>query len=338
MKSLKTWSPGWAPGMLGLWLSLGCGAEQVPTPEPRGRVMQQVSSCAGPSGALCGFVTPAEAGTAGSGNSPAPHVVVRPTSPSRAELIVYLPGTGSQPADILSTAYADRDHTLYASAVSKGYRMIGLSYQNQPSVRSLCSDSDACFLATRRTLISGSVQPGSAVTSMDKADAILPRLKALLLYLRDTVDPAGNWGSYFTQPACTTDCVLDPAKIIVSGQSQGGGHAGVIGRDYAVRRVVTLASPCDAMGTNGAWASWTLPPLATAPGADRYRGLIARGQAGTQENRDACEEAAIAHWAPERMNAQWKLVISSTGLCVTDPHECVGRDAQLYAEWLELWP
>jgi hypothetical protein len=338
MKRLRTWMQRCTPGVLGLLLTVGCGAEEVPVLEPRGTAAQEVSTCAGPSGALCRFVTPTETGAPGSGSYLEPHVVIRPTSPTKAELIVFLPGTGSRPEGFLSTPYADKDRSLYASAVSKGYRIIGLTYRNEPTITELCDGTDACFLPTRRTIITGTVQPGSAVTAMARGDAILPRLTLLLMYLRDTVDPAGNWGSYFTQPSCTTDCVLNPARIIISGQSQGGGHAGVIGKDYAVRRVVTLASPCDTLGASGPVASWTLPPLATAPGAERYRGLIARGQTSSGYSWDQCESVATSHWAPDRLNAQWKLFITSTGLCATEPHVCVGRDAQLYAEWQALWP
>jgi hypothetical protein len=337
------WKQWGAPLALGLGLAMmGCGGGDAPeeagTAPPAERVEQGVSNCAGPSGALCRYVTPAEAGTPGSGSYAEPHVVIRPNSPTKAELVVFLPGTGGRPQNLLSTPYADANHSLYASASSKGYRVIALTYQNEPSVGQLCGNNDACYLATRRTLVTGDVQPGSAVTSMSRGDAIIPRLTRLLVYLRDTVDPAGGWGSYLTSPSCTLDCRLDPTKIIVSGHSQGGGHAGVIGKDYRVRRVVMLASPCDALSALGPIASWSLPPLTTPPGADTYRGLVARGQTATGFTVDHCDADAVKHWAPDRMNAQWSRLTSSTGLCPSDPHACVVRDAQFFTQWQALWP
>ncbi len=331
-----------APIALGLGLAMGCGAEpavESGTAPPVESVQQGVTTCTGPTGAICRFVTPAEAGTPGSGNYPDPHVVIRPAVPTKAELVVFLPGTGGKPENSLSGNYADADHSIYASASSKGYRVIGLTYQNSPAIGMLCGSNDGCFLPTRRTLITGDVQPGSAVTTMNREDAIIPRLTRLLVYLRDTGDPTGGWGSFLMNPSCIPLlCRLNPAKVIVSGHSQGGGHAGVIGKDYGVRRVVMLASPCDALGNPGPAASWTLPPFTTPTGADTYRGLIARGQTGTGYTLDLCDPDAPRHWAPERMNAQWSRITSSTGLCPTDPHACVIRDAQFFTEWQNLWP
>ncbi|MFP2934387.1 BPSS1187 family protein, partial [Pyxidicoccus sp. 3LG] len=287
---------------------------------------------------ICRLVTPAEAGTPGSGRYPEPHVVLRPRLPTKAELVVFLPGTGGWPEAYLDGLHLDSEHNLYASATSRGYRAIGLTYQNQPSIGQLCGASDACFLPTRRTLITGDVQPGSAVTSLSREDAILPRLTRLLVYLRDTADPTGGWGGFFLNPACTTACILNPSKLIFAGHSQGGGHAGVIGRDYGVRRVVMLASPCDALAGVGPIASWSLPPLATPPGASTYRGLVARGRTSSGYTVDACDADAVRHWAPERMNAQWSRLTSATGLCPTEPHACVARDAQFFTEWQNLWP
>lgn len=335
MKRLGRWMPWW----LGLCLSVGCGGAGAPEPERLEEVSQGVSNCTGPTGALCKLVTPMETGLPGSGNYPDPHVVIRPAAPTKAELIIFLPGTGGNPEYILSNPYADADHSFYASATSKGYRIIGLSYQNEPSIGSLCAGNDACFLPTRRTLITGDMQPGSAVTSIVKGDAILPRLTRLIMHLRDTVDAGspGNWGSYFVNPACTTGCVLNPAKLIVSGHSQGGGHAAVIGKDYAVRRVVMLASPCDSTRAD-APASYTLPPLTTPPGSDTYRGLIARGRTGLSFTYDQCDPTAQEHWAADRLNALGSRVTSATGLCPSNPHACVVRDAQWFTQWQALWP
>lgn len=340
MSKSNLWMGWCVPFVLGLGLGTGCGAGPEPASEAPAvaHVEQGVSSCAGPTGALCRFVTPTEVGTPGAGNYLDPHVVIRPTAPTKAELVVFLPGTGGRPENSLSGNFADADHSIYASAVSKGYRVIGLTYQNSPAIGQLCGNDDACYLATRRTLITGDVQPGSAVTTMNREDAIIPRLTRLLVYLRDTGDPAGGWGSFLGNPSCTLLCRINPAKLIISGHSQGGGHAGVIGKDYGVRRVVMLASPCDALGAVGPIASWTQPPFTTPPGADTYRGLIARGQTSTGYTLDLCDPDAPQHWAPERMNAQWSRITSSTGLCPTDPHACVIRDAQFFTQWQNLWP
>ena len=278
------------------------------------------------------LITPAEAATNGSAAYSAPHVVLRPDAPSQSKLIVHLPGTGGEPDNLL--ANADPDSSLYASATSRGYRVIGLSYRNTPTVGSLCqqaSTADTCFLQTRRTLITGEVQPGSAVTSINPEDAILPRLIKLLVYMRDTSDTSegAEWGSYFKDPTCTTGCQLDFSKLIFSGHSQGGGHAAVIGREYPVRRVVMLASPCDKV-SNGSAASWSQPPLATPAGADHYVGLVVQG--------DNCQGPAEGHWASSRLNARGTVSTSTSGLCGSDPHACAVKDAQFFTAWQGLWP
>ncbi len=82
-----------APWGVMLALAAGCGGSTASEPEGVAAVEQAVSTCTGPSGAFCRFVTPAEAGTPGSGSYPDAHVVIRPASPTKPELIVFLPGT-----------------------------------------------------------------------------------------------------------------------------------------------------------------------------------------------------------------------------------------------------
>src|SRR5262249_11413427 len=77
-------------------------------------------------------------------------------------------------------------------------------------------------------------------------------------------DPAHAWGSFLTTGNGGPQTRLAWGKITLAGPSQGGGHAGAIGKLFGVKRVIQLSSVWDAVsglptswthGTSGTWAS-----------------------------------------------------------------------------------
>lgn len=178
-----------------------------------------------------------------------PHLAI-PPSPSvaaKGRLFVFLPGTGGQPA---------YQHLVLKTGSSQGYHAVGLMYPNTPSVGSLCNDSpDAnAHWDVRREIVTG--QDLSTLVDVPVAESIEHRLAALLAYLHATF-PTEGWGRYLSggQP--------DWTKVVIAGHSQGGGHAGVLGKLHSVHRVVCFSSPADWRNGPNLPATWYATPGAT---------------------------------------------------------------------------
>lgn len=165
--------------------------------------------------------------------------------PARNQLFVFMPGSGGTPAG------NDRIDT---TAANLGYHTIGLMYPNEPAVGNLCGGStDAdCFEKVRREIIDGTDR--SSLLSVNRANSIENRLLKLLKYLHGQ-QPTQGWNQFYDG----ADQLLW-AKIVVSGHSQGGGHAGVMAKYQRVARVVFFASPKDystALRKPAAWINAT---------------------------------------------------------------------------------
>jgi hypothetical protein len=150
---------------------------------------------------------------------------------SKGLLAIFLPGTGGTPEDF--PAFLKR-------GAARGYHMIGLSYVNPQGISDLCDAVDgdtSCTGSAREEGLTG--QDVSAAISIAKEDSIEARLAALLKYL-SFHRPNDGWGQYLdTQNAIRWE------KISVSGNSQGAGYAGYIGKTRRVFRVGMYAGPSD---------------------------------------------------------------------------------------------
>jgi hypothetical protein len=160
------------------------------------------------------------------------HVAITPATivPAANKLIVFLPGTLGVP---------DLYRLILRSGASRGFHGIGLNYPNDTAVGTLCLGAlDAnCFWDVRREVITG--QDLSAKVNVGVADAIVTRLTKLVTRLR-TNFPAEGWGQYLK-----ADGTLEWSKITVGGHSQGGGHAGVLTKLFAMNRACYFGSPPD---------------------------------------------------------------------------------------------
>jgi hypothetical protein len=97
------------------------------------------------------------------------------------------------------------------------------------------------------------------------ANSIQNQLLKLLTYLSRT-HPNEGWDTYLDTTGVRWD------HIIVSGGSQGGALAAMIGHVHLTARVVMFAAPPDTTGPlNGPSAPWISKPSATPP--DRYFGF-----------------------------------------------------------------
>lgn len=172
-----------------------------------------------------------------------PHVAINP-SPSvtaAGRLFVFLPGTGALP-----TQY----RMILRVGAAHGYHAIGLNYPNPTAVGVLCAaDTDAeCFWNVRREVISGTNT--SALLDVSTANSIVNRLQKLVAHL-DRQYPTEGWGQYLTGGA------IEWSKVVISGHSQGGGHAGVLTKLYAMSRACFFSSPADWRLVSDVPAPWT---------------------------------------------------------------------------------
>jgi hypothetical protein len=161
---------------------------------------------------------------------------------SKGLLAIFLPGTGGLPEDF--PAFLKR-------GAARGYHMIGLSYVNPQGISDLCDAVDGdinCTGAAREEGLTG--QDVSSAISITKEDSIEARLAALLKYL-SFHRPNDGWGQYLdAQNAIRWE------KISVSGNSQGAGYAGYIGKTRKVFRVGMYAGPSDWVKKTNQAAAW----------------------------------------------------------------------------------
>ncbi|MBC8099144.1 MAG: hypothetical protein H7Y11_06855, partial [Armatimonadetes bacterium] len=105
----------------------------------------------------------------------------------------------------------------------------------------------------------------SSAVDVNPTNAIIHRLTALLSYL-DIQDPGGNWKQYITAEGLPLW-----SNIVLSGHSQGGGHAALIAKQVVVARVIQFASTADYLLRQQQPAPWLSNASATPP--DHYYGL-----------------------------------------------------------------
>jgi acetyl esterase/lipase len=182
------------------------------------------------------------------------------TAPPQAPLLVFLPGTGGDAA---------RVRLFLGVAADAGYRVIALSYDNEPAVMQVCArDSNpACVENFRQSRVFGGAGAAPADTPPD--EAIVTRLTRLLQFL-DGRHPEEGWRSYLANG------VPDWRRIALAGHSQGGGMAAFLAKRAAVARVALLAGPPDFVPPGRQPAPWLAVAGATPP--DRWYGLYHRDE------------------------------------------------------------
>jgi hypothetical protein len=185
-----------------------------------------------------------------------PHYVVLNQSVTlRNKLAVFFPG---------SFGKAMRQQLIIGELAYLGYHTINLSYPNSWTVGSLCRHhpDPGCLEKVRLEIISG--RGCSNVLEIGRTNSIENRLVKLLEYL-DLRYPQQKWGQYLDRNLPKWD------QIIVTGHSQGGGHAALLGKQYRVARVVMLAAPSDFSWVLNESAPW-LSGSGQTP-SERYYGF-----------------------------------------------------------------
>ena len=184
-----------------------------------------------------------------------PHMVIAPDKRSMdAPLAVFLPGSGGWGAG------APR---MLNYISSRGYRAIGLSFVTLPSISQVCPrDPDPdCAADFREMRTYGTGDFTKRKNSY--ADSIVGRLVDLLKHL-DAEHPEENWAQYLNGDQPRWD------RLVLTGQSQGGGMAAFIAKEHLVHRVVMFSPGWDITGKPARLASWWSDPSVTP--LDRYYG------------------------------------------------------------------
>jgi hypothetical protein len=188
-----------------------------------------------------------------------PHQVYRDNAAAnKALLAVFLPGTGGAPAQFPA---------FLQQGALRGYHVIGLTYTNDESVTVLCNAAGGnadCAGSIRNEILTG--RDDSSLVTVSNVDSIEARLSDLLKYL-NFHRPADGWGQ-FLSPAGTV--AWD--KIVVSGNSQGAGHAAYIAKVRRVNRVGVYAGPSDWVNAANAPVNWYR--LSSLTPAAAYFGFI----------------------------------------------------------------
>lgn len=188
------------------------------------------------------------------------YVSVNRTVAQKNQLFVFFSGTGGVPINTLQ---------INNTAADLGFHAVNLAYPNDEAVNSLCGGFNTnldCYGNVRLEIKDGVDR--SNLVSVNRANSIENRLIKLLIHLRNAA-PNQDWGQFLLN-----DNAINWSRIVVSGHSQGGGHAGIIGRYHSVVRVVMFAAMDFNAATNSV-ANWIALPNTTpnATASDKFFGF-----------------------------------------------------------------
>ncbi|MDG2343180.1 MAG: T9SS type A sorting domain-containing protein [Flavobacteriales bacterium] len=181
-------------------------------------------------------------------------IYINQTISAKNKLFLFLPGTFAVPFNY---------RKILKHAANLGYHSIGLTYPNNQAINSICATSvdTTCHSRARFEIFDGIDR--HIDVNVDTNNSIERRTLKLLQYLHINY-PSENWEQYFSGNQVNWN------KIILSGHSQGGGHAGIISKIKQVDRVAMFAAMdwITLLNRNADWITWNgLTP------ADRYYGF-----------------------------------------------------------------
>lgn len=168
------------------------------------------------------------------------HLVALADDRATGYLVLFYPGTGAAP---------DAYSTLLAWVAARGHHVIGLSYRNSGSVNFTWCRGElgtGCHADVRTEILTGAdTSPRIAV---DEPNSAFGRLRRLLDWLAAAY-PEERWETFLD------DGDIAWERVIVAGQSQGGGHAAFTAKLHRVPRAVLFSATEP--------APWTSDPGAT---------------------------------------------------------------------------
>ena len=256
---------------------LACAEVSTRAASDAGVVGLRACPTSGPGAVLgtgsCWMFSPASAGASAAGqNATGLSYAVEPAGPASGTLVLLLNGSGGSPGEMVF----DPGRNLFTAAAESGHHVLALAYRSDLAVAEMCGPRPECYAPTRSTQLTGVFQTGAdgSLADIREDEGVIPRLDQALRALHTTRPDAG-WSAFIGN--ATASAAADRIawqRVIVSGHSQGGGHAAYLGKLFAVVRVVQFSSTCDAPA--GVPAPWTAAASgwATSP-ADAFFGLSA---------------------------------------------------------------
>lgn len=212
---------------------------------------------------LVRYVEPATTDSALSGGNGA-HLVALPREGATGMLVLFYPGTGAAPE-----AYS----TLLAWVAARGHHVIGLSYRNSGSVNFTWCPGEigtGCHADVRTEILTG--EDRSPKIAVDEPNSAFGRLKRLLTWLA-AMHPDEGWETFLDQDEVAW------ARVVVAGQSQGGGHAAFTAKLHRVPRAVLFSATEPAPWTADPGATPAAAHFAVAHELERNYGGITRSWA-----------------------------------------------------------
>lgn len=175
----------------------------------------------------------------------------------RKKLLLWIPGTNSpkrtRPQRSSTTHGAPREFCKLAA--SMGYHVLALNYPNSLPAGLCKKDADPeAFEKFRMAIIQGGTSEHITVSRTNSIENRLIKLLQMLVQKRERE----NWGQFLT-----AEGGIAWEKIAVAGQSQGGGHAALIGIQHKVARVIAFGAPRDYSAALQAPAAWYSKESAT---------------------------------------------------------------------------
>jgi len=173
----------------------------------------------------------------------------------RHELLLWLTGTGGKGKTAVGFCNL---------AADLGYHVVTLMYPDDIPAAACANDSNPkSFEKFRMAIIRGgsaTIQRGRKNVSIERSESIENRLIKLLIHLKP-MRPREHWEQFLND-----DGTIKWESIAVAGQSQGGGHAALMGVKRRVARVVCFGAPKDYSKRLNAPSAWYGEASATPKG------------------------------------------------------------------------
>mgnify|MGYP000448051374 CR=1 FL=1 len=168
------------------------------------------------------------------------HVYLNKKVKPRKQLVVFLPGTGGD---------GRGGKLISQTAADLGYHAVSLSYPSSIPAAICQREVDIdCFEKFRMEIITG--EDRSSLISVNRANSIENRLLKLVIYLKSKA-PGDGWENFVNSKG-----ELRWENLVLTGQSQGGGHAPLMAKFNKVARVIMYSSPKDYDVQRGRPAAW----------------------------------------------------------------------------------
>lgn len=242
-----------------------------------------------------------------------------PDCTSRNILVVHLVGSYDNPTN----------NTMFPSfAANNGFHAICLKYPNSTAAQTACGGSSAtdCYNNFRKEIIEGGDY--SPDIDVDITNSVNNRLLKLLQYLESN-NPSENWDSYYSGNT------IQWHKIIVSGHSQGGGHAAYIAKEHQVKRCLMFASPNDYSNFFSGPAPWLSNASSTPESAYFGFNNLHDDVVDFSDQFEIWDDLGIANFGDSlnvdlttNYTSSHQLYTTITGINANDNHSLMIRDDQ----------